>query len=287
MGKLQGKVAVVTGAASGIGQATARLYAYEGAQVLLTDVDDERGQSLTADIAAAGGKVSYLHADVAREADVKAMIEAAVSRHGRLDSVFNNAGFGGTTGPVAEIPVDEFDTTMGVLLRGVFLGIKHAAPILAAQGSGTIINTASVAGLRAGYGPHIYSAAKAAVVHLTRSVAMELGEKGVRVNCICPGGIATPLLASAFGGEAAPDEHSALELVKQTMSGFQPIQRPGLPEDIAAAALWLASDDSSFVNGHALVVDGGLTGGVLWSVQPPVLRERPQGPMRQPGRGDR
>ncbi|MFN2427139.1 MAG: SDR family NAD(P)-dependent oxidoreductase [Candidatus Binatia bacterium] len=273
MKRLQGKVAVITGAASGIGEATARLFAFEGAAVILADINDERGEKLAASITASDGRADYVHADVACEADVKAMIDAAVSRHGRLDTVFNNAGFGGTTGPIADIPVEEFDATMGVLLRGVFLGIKHAAPILAAQGTGTIINTSSVAGLRAGFAPHVYSVAKAAVIQLTRTVAMELGEKGVRVNCICPGGIATPLLATGFGGEGM-DEASALAMVKQAMAVFQPVQRAGLPEDIASAALWLASDESSFVNGHALVVDGGLTGGVLWSMQAPIMKER-------------
>lgn len=275
MGRLSGNVAVITGAASGIGEATARLFSFEGACVLLADINDERGRKLTEEIRSSGGRAVYTHADVSREADVKAMIDAAVAEFGRLDTVFNNAGFGGTTGPIAETPVDEFDDTMGVLLRGVFLGIKHAAPILAAQGSGSIINTASVAGIRAGYAPHIYSTAKAAVIGLTRTVAMELGESGVRVNCICPGAIATPLLASAFGGGDALDETSVLELAKETLAMLQPLRRAGLPEDIASAALWLASADSSFVNGHALVVDGGLTGGVLWSMQPPIMRERP------------
>jgi len=283
MERLQGKVAVITGAASGIGEATARLFAFEGAAVVLADINDERGEKLAAAIVENGGRASYLHTDVASEADVKAMIDAAVSNYGRLDTVFNNAGFGGTTGPIADIPVEEFDATMGVLLRGVFLGVKHAAPILAAQGSGTIINTASVAGLRAGYAPHVYSVAKAAVIQLTRTVAMELGEQGVRVNCICPGGIATPLLATGFG-DTSMDEESSLELVKQAISVFQPVRRAGLPEDIASAALWLASEESSFVNGHALVVDGGLTGGVLWSMQPPIMRERQAQPMRQLGK---
>jgi NAD(P)-dependent dehydrogenase (short-subunit alcohol dehydrogenase family) len=272
MARLQGKVAIITGAASGIGEATARLFAYEGASVLLADIDDERGEKLAAAITDSNGRAAYVHADVAIENDVRAMVEEAVARYGRLDTIFNNAGFGGATGPIAEIPVDEFDVTMGVLLRGVFLGMKYASPILAAQGSGTIINTSSVAGLRAGYAPHIYSTAKAAVIQLTKTVAMELGEKGVRVNCICPGGIATPLLAGAFRGDDS-DDATALELVKSAISMFQPIQRAGLPQDIAAAALWLASDDSSFVNGHALVVDGGLTGGVLWSMQPPLMKE--------------
>lgn len=272
MAKLQGKVAVITGASSGIGEATARLFAYEGAAVVLADINDERGQTLVQEIRASGGKADYLHCDVAREPDVKALVDAAVSLHGRLDTIFNNAGFGGTSGPIAEIPVEEFDATLGVMLRGVFLGIKHAAPVLAAQGSGTIISTASVAGLRAGYAPHVYSVAKAAVIQLTRSVAMELGEKGVRVNCICPGGIATPLLTGLFATEV--DEADAMNMVKQQIALMQPLQRAGLPEDVASAALWLASEDSSFVNGHALVVDGGLTGGVLWSMQPSLMRER-------------
>jgi NAD(P)-dependent dehydrogenase (short-subunit alcohol dehydrogenase family) len=151
------------------------------------------------------------------------------------------------------------------MIRGVFLGMKHAGPIMTQQGSGSIVSTASVAGLQAGYGPHIYSAAKAAVVHLTRSVAMELGESGVRVNCICPGGIATPIFGEALGVTGAEADRVA-ETMKVLLTARQPIQRAGLPEDIARAALWLASDDSSFVNGHALIVDGGLIGGRMWSV---------------------
>lgn len=273
MKRLEGKVATITGAASGIGEATARLFAREGASVLLADVNDARGEKLAAAIRDEGGRAAYVHADVSSEEDVKAMIAETLSSFGRLDTIFNNAGFGGTAGPIAEIPVDEFDLTMGVLLRGVFLGIKHAAPVMLAQKSGTIVSTASVAGLRAGYGPHVYSVAKAAVVQLTRSAAMELGEQGIRVNCICPGGIATPLLTQAFTDDGV-DEAEALAVVRQAMASFQPIPRSGLPEDIASAALWLSSDESSFVNGHALVVDGGLTGGVRWSMQFPGIRER-------------
>ncbi len=273
MGKLEGKVAVITGAASGIGEASAHRFAAEGAALLLADMNDARGEGVAACLRAGGAKATYVHADVSREDHVKAMIDAAVSQHGRLDVVFNNAGFGGTSGPIAEIPVDEFDATMGVLLRGVFLGIKHGAPILAAQGSGSIINTASVAGLRTGHAPHVYSVAKAAVVQLTKTVAMELGEQGVRVNCICPGGIATPLLAQAFATEGTA-EADALALTRQALAFAQPLRRSGLPEDIAAAAVWLASEDAAFVNGHALVVDGGLTCGVQWSLQPPMMRER-------------
>jgi NAD(P)-dependent dehydrogenase (short-subunit alcohol dehydrogenase family) len=167
-------------------------------------------------------------------------------------------------GRIDEIPVDGFDDTIGVLVRGVFLGMKHAAPVMKRQGAGSIISTVSVAGLRTGMGPHVYSAAKAAAIHLTRSVAMELGESGVRVNCICPGGIATPIFGKAFG--LPPDRaDETIPLMKGVLETLPPIRRPGLPGDIAQAALWLASDESSFVNGHALVVDGGLIGGRLWS----------------------
>jgi NAD(P)-dependent dehydrogenase (short-subunit alcohol dehydrogenase family) len=229
---------------------------------VIADVQDDRGTRLADEL---GKSSAYLHADVSRESDVSGAIAHALSRFGRLDCLYNNAGLGGVSAPIAEIPVDGYDQTMGVLLRGVFLGMKHAAPIMTQQGRGSIISTASVAGLQAGYGPHIYSAAKAAVVHLTRSVAMELGESGVRVNCICPGGIATPIFGAALGVSGAEADRVA-ETMKVVLTSLQPIQRAGLPEDIARAALWLASDDSSFVNGHALIVDGGLIGGRKWSV---------------------
>ncbi len=262
MGKLDGKVAVITGGASGIGDATVRLFVAEGCRVVIADVQDDRGARLAEEL---GKSASYLHADVSQEAQVSGAIAHALSRFGRLDCLFNNAGAGGVAGPIEEIPADGFDHTMGVLLRGVFLGMKHAAPVMKRQGGGSIISTASVAGLQAGYGPHVYSAAKAAVVHLTRSVAMELGESGVRVNCICPGGIATPIFGSALG-LAGPEADRVALLMKTLLATRQPIQRAGLPEDIARAALWLASEESSFVNGHALIVDGGLTGGRMWSV---------------------
>jgi NAD(P)-dependent dehydrogenase (short-subunit alcohol dehydrogenase family) len=165
---------------------------------------------------------------------------------------------------VEAISIAGFDETIGVLLRGVLLGMKHAAPVMKRQGGGSIVNTASVAGLRAGFGPHVYSAAKAAVIHLTRTVAMELGEHNVRVNCICPGGIATPIFGKGLG-MSVEQADAIVPLMKGVLENIQPIKRSGLPEDIAQAALWLASDDSTFVNGHALVVDGGLSGGRSWS----------------------
>ncbi|MCG8346780.1 MAG: glucose 1-dehydrogenase [Chloroflexales bacterium] len=261
MGKLDGQVAVITGGASGIGMATVRLFVEEGSRVIIADMQDDQGEQLAAEL---GSSVAYLHTDVSQESDVKAAIDQAVTRFGRLDCLFNNAGISGAVGPIETISAEGYDHTMSVLLRGVFLGMKHAAPILKRQGAGSIISTASVAGLQAGHGPHIYSAAKAAIIHLTRSVAMELGESGVRVNCICPGGIATPIFGTAVGlsQEAARQTVEAMQTILATV---QPIRRAGLPEDIARAAVWLASDDASFVNGHALVVDGGLTGGHMWS----------------------
>jgi len=261
MGKLDGKVAVITGGASGIGEASARLFVEQGARVLIADIQDDRGQRLAEEL---GSSATYLHTDVTQEADVKAAVDGALQAFGRLDCMFNNAGISGAGGPIDEIPAEGFDTAMAVLLRGVFLGMKHAAPIMKRQGSGSIISTASIAGLRAVDSTHVYAAAKAAVIHLTRSVAMELGESGVRVNCICPGWIATPLFGRGFG-LSPQDAEQTVESVKAPLARFQPIKRAGLPEDIAQAALWLASDDSSFVNGHALVVDGGISGGRMWS----------------------
>ena len=261
MARLSGKVALITGGASGIGEATVRLFISEGASVVLADIQDDRGRRVAAEV---GNRAAYVHADVSREADVSGAVAETVKRFGRLDCLFNNAGAGGVSGSIENIPVDGFDQTLGLLLRGVFLGMKHAAPVMKRQGSGSIISTASVAGLRAGNAGHVYCAAKAAVIHLTHSVALELGESGVRVNCICPGGIATPIFGKAMG-LSADQADSTVPMMKGVLEQLQPIQRAGLPEDIAQAALWLAGDDSTFVNGHALVVDGGLIGGRRWS----------------------
>ena len=238
-----------------------RLFVEEGAKVLITDIQDARGRILADEL---GSKADYLHADVSLEDDVERAVRHATETFGGLDVMFNNAGIAGAVGPIEEVSVEAFDETIGVLLRGVFLGIKHAATVMKARGTGSIINTASVAGIRTGYGNHIYSAAKAGVIQLTRSTAMELGESGVRVNCICPGFIATPMIGRARG-LSVEEADEKLDIVKESFKGAQPIRRTGLPEDIAKAALWLASDDSGFVNGQALVVDGGVTGGRMWS----------------------
>lgn len=272
MGRLGGKTAVITGGASGIGEATARLFVAEGARVLIADVQDERAQQLAKEL---GTDAVAQRVDVSREADIRAAVEAAVSAFGRLDIMFNNAGILGATGPVEEIPVEEYDATMSILLRAVFLGMKHAAPVMKAQGSGSIISTSSIAGLMAGDGPHIYNTAKAAVLHLTRSVALELAPHAVRVNAICPGGILTPMVLGAVF-----EQPQAQEAAKAGLARFQPIPRAGMPDDIAEAALWLASDASSFVTGTELVVDGGATAGTPWARQPAPFKTHT--PMSQP-----
>ncbi len=270
MGRLEGKVAVITGGASGIGEGAVRLFAEEGARVVIADVQDARGEKLAEEL---GPTAAYCHTDVAREDDVRGAIAQAVAKWGRLDVMFNNAGIGGVSGPIETTDMAEYDRTMGVLLRGVVAGMKHAAPIMKEQGHGCIINTASVAGVGIGFGPHIYSAAKAAVIHLTKSVANELGESGVRVNAICPGGIATPIFGKGMGLDAEQADLT-VELMKVRLAQGQPIKRAGLPRDIAEAAAWLASDAASFVTGHALVVDGGITTGRLWSERQAAAEQR-------------
>jgi NAD(P)-dependent dehydrogenase (short-subunit alcohol dehydrogenase family) len=261
MARLEGKVAVITGAASGIGRASAQLFVEEGARVVIADVMEDRGSALADEL---GENAVFLRVDVSQEDDIKAAIDLAVERFGRLDCMFNNAGIGGAGGPIDLIPAIGFDITIAILFRSVFFGMKHAAPVMKQQGSGSIISTASVAGQRTGFAGHFYSACKAAVIHLTRTVAMELGPFGIRVNSICPGGIVT----SIFGRGLGLDQDSAEGLygkLEEIFRDAQAIHRPGRPEDIARAALWLASDDSSFVSGAAINVDGAIPDGLFSS----------------------
>ena len=268
MGKLDGKVAIVTGGTSGIGRRTAEVFVEEGASVVIAARRLELGQEIAA---ALGSRAVFLRTDITQEADVQAMVAHAVARFGRLDCLFNNAGGPAPAGGIETIPLDRFDAAIAVLPRSVMLGMKHAAPIMKTQGSGSIINNGSVAGLRAGFSSSmIYGAAKAAVIQLTRCVAMELGERGVRVNSISPGAIATGIFGKVAG---LPDDaaEKTAEVMKQIFTGMQPLPGPGLPEDIARAAVFLASDDSRFINGHDLVVDGGIIGGRLWTPQQEAL----------------
>lgn len=261
MRSLEGRVAIVTGGASGIGAAVALRFIDAGATVVLADVQDDRGRRLAE---ALGPDCHYRRADVSQEADVQQLIQGTHAGYGRLDCLVNNAGVAGPGGGIAQIEPDSWDAMMGVVLRSVYLGMHFAAPLMAAQGHGSIVNMASVAGFRAGYGSHVYSAAKAAIMQLTVTVGMELGERGVRVNCVCPGAIATPIFGKAAG--LGPEEADAAVVpLRNALARAQPIQRAGEADDVAQAVLWLAGDGAAFVNAHALVVDGGLTGGKPWS----------------------
>ncbi|MEZ5231252.1 MAG: SDR family oxidoreductase [Acidimicrobiales bacterium] len=270
-------MAAITGGASGIGAGTVRRFVEEGAKVLIADLDADKGEALAAEL---GGATAFLRTDVSKEEDVAAMIAEATDRFGRLDVLFNNAGFGGALGPVSSTSVEDYDLTMDVLLKSVFLGMKHASPVMTAQGSGSIISTASVAGIRVGYAPHLYSVAKCAVIHLTKSVALELGEHGIRVNAICPGFIATPLAAGR------PDaSESQIEQLRAAGASSQVLGRVGEPRDIANMALFLASDESEWITGREFVVDGGFEAGPPWSRWPKFARmEKPIRHHRPPGR---
>lgn len=270
-GRLAGRVAVVTGAASGIGAATAGRLAADGANVLLGDIQDEVGNDVASGI---GERAAYRHCNVTDEDDVAGLIGEAVERWGRLDIVHNNAGFGGVSGPIESTTVDGWVSTMDVLLTSVFLGIKHATPVMRAAGAGSIINTASVCGLQAGIGNHVYTAAKHGVIGLTRSTALELAEYGIRVNAVCPGYIATSLAAGRSKSDVDDAEmQDRLARARAWGDNAQPLARMGEPEDIAAAVAWLASDDSEWVTGTAQTVDGGLMAGKAWRKLPRTITE--------------
>ena len=270
MGMLDGKVAIITGATSGIGARTAELFVEEGAHVVFTGRRAAEGEALAGRL---GAQAAFVRADATLEADWQRVIARALAINGRLDCLFNNAGGPAPTGGIAGIPVEGFDAAMALLVRSVMLGMKHVAPIMQRQRAGSIVNNGSVAAYLAGYSSSmIYSAAKAAVNHLTRCVAMELGEHGVRVNSVSPGAIATGILAKALGMEAGKADQVA-ERMKAGFATAQPIPRAGVPDDIAQAACWLASDRSSFVNGEDIVVDGGLIRGRLFSPHQDSLKQ--------------
>jgi NAD(P)-dependent dehydrogenase (short-subunit alcohol dehydrogenase family) len=257
--RLENQVAVVSGGARGIGAGIVRRFVEEGARVVFSDLLDEKGKVLEEEL---GENVAFQRADASSPSDTEALMKFAVERFGKLDCVVNNAGAGGEGGPIAGTSIEGFDRSIALLLRGPFLGIKYAVSHME---SGTIINIASVAAVGGGYGPHAYTAAKFGVVGLTKSVALELAERGIRVNAICPGGTATFIWAPLFPELTADLVEQIPDLVKTWVGEVNPLGRAGLPADIANAALWLASSESSWVTGQALVVDGGLTVGRPWS----------------------
>jgi NAD(P)-dependent dehydrogenase (short-subunit alcohol dehydrogenase family) len=269
MGMLDGKVAVITGATSGIGRRTAEIFVEEGASVVFTGRRRVEGDALAG---ALGGRARFIAADATSEDDWKAVVAATMAAHGRIDALFNNAGGPAPTGSITTIPVDGFDRAMALLVRSVMLGMKHVGPVMMRQRCGSIVNNGSVAGRLAGYSSSmVYSAAKAAVNQLSKCAAMELGEHGVRVNSVSPGAIATGIFAKALGMEAdKADQHAAG--MKEVFATAQPIPRAGITDDIAQCVVWLASDRSTFVNGIDIVVDGGMTGGRMYTPQQEGLR---------------
>ncbi len=249
--RLAERVAIITGGASGMGLASVYRFLDEGGRVVVADFNETTGAAAIEEATARGygDRVSFFRTDVASENDIADLVDHTLSRFGQLDIMFNNAGVGGAIGPLTETTVESWDYTFDVLAKGVFLGIKHAAIAMRAAGKGgSIINTASIAGLSGDAGPLVYSAAKAAVISLTRSSAVELAPDKIKVNAICPGFIATPL---ADGGNP--------EATQANFAKSQPWPDYGRGEHIAGAALFLASDDSEFVTGEEIVVDGGLT----------------------------
>jgi len=250
--RLEGKRAVVTGAGSGIGRASAKRFAQEGARVLIADWSEEGLEQTRKQIEAEGGQVFARRIDAGVEADVQALAEEAVSKLGGIDVVYANAGISGGSWLIAETSLEQFQEILRVNLLGPFLAIKHMAPHMAKQGKGSIICTASVAGLRSGAGPVAYSASKAGVINLVQVAAQQMRGTGVRVNAICPGLIETGMTKPIFDyARDAGKTHKIGQL--------NPLLRAGQPDEIAGAALFLASDDASYVTGQAVVVDGGLS----------------------------
>ena len=256
-GRLNGKVAVITGACSGIGLGTVELFAAEGALVIAADIQDDKGAMLERRFP---DQVRYARCDVTVPAQIKAAIDRAASEFGGLDILFNNAGAGGASHTIEEMTPEAWDFTFALLLRAPALGMTYAVPHMRARGGGSIINTASVAGLQAGYGPIAYSVAKAGVVHLGRTAAPQLARDRIRVNAICPGLIATSIFGVGMGLPVAVADQAAARIA-EVAPGSQPIPKAGLPEDVARACLYFASDDSLFVTGTHIAVDGGLTTG--------------------------
>ncbi len=249
--RLEGKVALITGGASGMGKVASSMFAAEGARVVLTDVSDEAGEAVASSIQGAGGQAAFVHADISKEADAKAMVEAAVSLFGRLDVLYNNAGIMmGTDGSVDTTDESVWDKTLAINVKGVAFGCKYGVPAMIAGGGGSIINVASfVAWMGAATSQTAYTASKGAVLAMTREIAVEYARKGVRCNALCPGPIDTPLLAELLSDPAR----------RQRRFVHIPMGRLGQAEELAKAALFLASDDSSYMTGSSLIVDGGIT----------------------------
>ena len=250
--RLEGKVAIITGAGSGMGRVAAQMFAAEGAKVVVAEFDERAGDETVASVAAAGGEATFVRTDVSNEADAKAMVDHALERHGRVDVLYNNAGvMPEADHSVIDTEVATWDQVMAVNVRGVFLGCKYAIPRMVAQGSGSVINISSfVALLGCSVPQDAYTASKGAVLSLTRSLAVQFGPRGVRANAICPGPIETPLLMDWLLKD---------EAAKQLRLARNPTGRFGKPEEIVHTAIYLASDESRWTNGAHFVIDGGIS----------------------------
>ena len=251
MGRLNGKVAIITGSGGGQGEAAAKLFAAEGAKVVVSDVNDEGGTAVVGAIEADGGSAIYQHADVSRADDVEALVSRATSHYGQLDILYNNAAIWSgrdIDNFVTALEEENWDRIIGINLKGIYLCCKFGIPALIASGGGSVINTSSVAGIMGSRNAtHAYSASKGGVVSLTRAMAMSYARDNVRVNAICPGGVDTPMIATMMNTEQRAERFAA----------SHPLGRMGTPEDIAYYALYLASDESSWVTGTVVPIDGG------------------------------
>jgi NAD(P)-dependent dehydrogenase (short-subunit alcohol dehydrogenase family) len=247
---MENRTVVVTGAASGIGAATARKIIEEGGNVVLADLQDERGQALAAEL---GERATFIHADVTREEDIAGAVQQAVDHFGGLHGMVNNAGIVGAIGSIMDTAAEDYDFTMSILARAVFLGIKHAARAMRESG-GAIVSIASTAGVQGGLGPHVYTMAKHGVVGITRSAASELSPLGIRVNAVAPGNTVTDMTSAVVAND--PEDYAA---TTQKLAETSPLGYAGQAEDIANAIVYLLSDESRYVAGHTLVVDAGQT----------------------------
>jgi NAD(P)-dependent dehydrogenase (short-subunit alcohol dehydrogenase family) len=258
--ELKGKVAIVTGASSGIGEGIAKRFAAEGAQVVIADVDQERGESLAKEL---GANVSFKKTDVSDAVQVKALVDYAVKTFGGLHVMVNNAGISGKRhAQLLDEDFADFQRVLGVNLLGVMLGTRDATRHMSANGGGSIINVSSIGGINAGPGLWAYNASKAGVIHFTKGAAIEVGGYGVRVNCIAPGNIETPIMAQAVAGNLPPEQQAqVMKQVRAFLISRQPLQVQGMPEDTAQAALYLASDRSRYITATLIPVDGGMIAG--------------------------
>ena len=264
MGRLDGKVAAITGAASGFGAAAARLFVKEGAKVVLGDIQDDKGKAIAAEL---GSSAVFVHCNVTSEDDIAKLVDTAVSKFGQLDIMYNNAGIVGAVGPIDTTPANEWTRTVDIHLNGTFYGMKHAARVMKPRKTGSIVSMASTAGIMGGLGPHAYCAAKHAIVGLTKNVAAELCHFGIRVNAIAPAGMATAMVADVTVGD-----HTNLDATIKALAANSPLKgRAGVAGDVANAALWLASDESGYTTGHTLTTDAGTTTGA--SPNPPPFSD--------------